>query len=149
MIHRDTELRYINAQLGWGVFATKVIPAGTITWHRDPLDRVFTEAEYEALDADSRKILDALAYWKDGHVVLCWDSAKYLNHACQPNTFATQFELDIAIRRILPGEEITVDYRRIDLDEPFECLRPECPGLVLPKSAFAEESVGVVSSYAK
>ena len=32
MIHPDTELRFISPEIGFGVFATKLIPQGTITW---------------------------------------------------------------------------------------------------------------------
>lgn len=35
MIHPDTELRFINPEIGYGVFATQFIPRGTITWVRE------------------------------------------------------------------------------------------------------------------
>ena len=44
MIHPDTELQFINDEIGHGVVATKLIPAGTITWVLDKLDREFTKA---------------------------------------------------------------------------------------------------------
>ena len=40
MIHPDTELRYVNDAIGYGVFATRHIPCGTITWVRDHLDQI-------------------------------------------------------------------------------------------------------------
>ena len=42
MIHPDTELRFINDVIGYGVVATKFIPKGTITWVQDDLDRVYS-----------------------------------------------------------------------------------------------------------
>ena len=36
MIHSDTELRPVNAVVGLGVFATRRLPRGTVTWVRDP-----------------------------------------------------------------------------------------------------------------
>jgi hypothetical protein len=41
MIHPDTELRYVNDIIGYGVFATRLIPRGTITWVQDELYQVF------------------------------------------------------------------------------------------------------------
>ena len=35
MIHPDTELRFIDATLGFGVFATRFIRRGTVTWVRE------------------------------------------------------------------------------------------------------------------
>ena len=47
MIHPNTELRFINKEVGYGVVATKPIPAGTITWVLDKLDRTFTPDEFQ------------------------------------------------------------------------------------------------------
>ena len=44
MIHPHTELRFINEQMGFGVFATQFIPKGTIIWALDELDQIL-EAE--------------------------------------------------------------------------------------------------------
>lgn len=41
MIHPHTELKHINNEVGYGVVATKFIPAGTITWVLDKLDQEF------------------------------------------------------------------------------------------------------------
>ena len=40
MIHPDTELRFINREIGFGVVATRLIRRGTIIWVRDELDQV-------------------------------------------------------------------------------------------------------------
>jgi hypothetical protein len=45
MLHPDTELRFVNRTIGYGVFATRMIPRGTITWVRDRLDQAFTPAQ--------------------------------------------------------------------------------------------------------
>ncbi len=44
MMHPHSELRFINESIGYGVFATKFIPKGTITWILDELDQKFTES---------------------------------------------------------------------------------------------------------
>ena len=40
VLHPSSELRYINPSIGYGVFATRFIPKGTITWVFDELDQV-------------------------------------------------------------------------------------------------------------
>ena len=38
MLHPDTELRVVSADIGFGVFATALIPKGTIVYIKDPLE---------------------------------------------------------------------------------------------------------------
>lgn len=47
MIHPDTELRFVTPDIGNGVFATRFIPKGTLTWVRDRLDQTFTPEDVE------------------------------------------------------------------------------------------------------
>ena len=42
MIHPDTEVRRVDDVVGVGVFATALIPRGTLTWALDPLDQLLT-----------------------------------------------------------------------------------------------------------
>ena len=49
MIHPKTEIKFINNEVGYGVVATEFIPAGTITWVLDKLDREFSPKEFEAM----------------------------------------------------------------------------------------------------
>ena len=42
MIHPASELRFISAEIGHGVFATEFIPRGTLVWVLDEFDRVLT-----------------------------------------------------------------------------------------------------------
>ena len=57
MIHPKTELQFINKEIGYGVVATEFIPAGTITWVLDKLDREFTPAELESLEPIYQSLL--------------------------------------------------------------------------------------------
>ena len=45
MLHPHTELRHVSKLIGYGVFATQLIPKGTITWVRDDLDQTFSPGE--------------------------------------------------------------------------------------------------------
>src|SRR4029077_11071618 len=40
VIHPDSELRFINPVIGYGLFATSLIRKGTLTWVRDDLDQI-------------------------------------------------------------------------------------------------------------
>lgn len=127
MIHPDTELRFINEKIGYGVVATRLIPKGTITWALDRLDRIFTPAEIQSMAPIYRQIMDKYTYRNPvGNHVFCWDNARYINHSSNANCITTAYEFEIAIRDIQPGEELTDDYGYLNLEEPFEVL-PE-PG---------------------
>lgn len=121
MIHPHTELRFINATIGHGVVATKFIPAGTITWVLDKLDREFTPEEVSKMENIYRDILDTYTYRNNkGNFVLCWDLGRYVNHSFNSNCLTTAYDFEIAIRDIHPGEQLTDDYGYLNISEPFE-----------------------------
>lgn len=122
MLHPATELRWTSPAIGWGVFATALIPRGTITWVQDPLDQVFSPSRVGRLPAPLLDALDRYSYVNGlGERVLCWDHARYINHHCVPTVLSPGFEFDVALRNIAPGEEITTDYGSLNLDAPFDC----------------------------
>ena len=50
MIHPDSELRFVGAfDRIWSLFATRLIPKGTITWAGQPLDQIISPTRLEAL----------------------------------------------------------------------------------------------------
>lgn len=127
MIHPDTEIRFINDQIGFGVFATKFIPKGTITWTLDKMDGVYSPEEIEVLHPLYQPVIEKYCYRNSkGEFILCWDHARFVNHSFRSNCMSTAYEFEIAIRDIHPGEELTDDYGYLNITEPFECL-PE-PG---------------------
>ena len=127
MIHPDTELRFINEQIGYGVVALKPIPRGTITWALDKLDRIYSPEEVRGMDDLYQKVLDKYTYRNaQGNHILCWDNARFVNHSSHANCLTTAYEFEIAIRDIAAGEELTDDYGYLNLEEPFHVM-PE-PG---------------------
>ncbi|MCB0801615.1 MAG: SET domain-containing protein-lysine N-methyltransferase, partial [Flavobacteriales bacterium] len=58
MIHPKTELKFISKEIGYGVVATEFIPAGTITWALDKLDREFSLIEFQSFEPIYQNILD-------------------------------------------------------------------------------------------
>lgn len=123
MIHPHTELRFIRPEIGWGVVATRRIPAGTVTWVLDPLDRIFEPAEVAALPTACQRQLETYAY-RDarGRHVLCWDHGRFVNHSFRSNCLSTAYDFELAVRDIEEGEELTDDYGYLNVSEPFECL---------------------------
>ncbi|MDX1471578.1 MAG: SET domain-containing protein [Flavobacteriaceae bacterium] len=123
MIHPHTELQFINEQIGYGVVATKLIPAGTITWVLDKLDRAFTPSQKNALDPLYQEILDTYTYRDNkGNFVLCWDNGRFVNHSFKSSCMSTAYDFEIAIRDIHPGEQLTDDYGYLNVTEPFEAM---------------------------
>ena len=57
MIHPYTAVRYISAEKGCGLVATRPLPRGTIIWTRDHLDRVFLAADLDGYAPQYREIL--------------------------------------------------------------------------------------------
>ncbi len=123
MIHPHTELRFIRPEIGYGVVATRRIPKGTITWCLDALDRVFTPAEVAAMAPAYREILDKYTYRNAaGDHVLCWDHGRFVNHSFRPNCLPTPYEMELAVRDIEPGEELTDHYGALNIARPFEAV---------------------------
>lgn len=123
MIHPSTELRFISPEIGFGVVATEFIPKGTITWVLDSLDRSFTNEQIEALHPTLQHHIQTYTYrdFKGNHV-LCWDHGRYVNHSFRSNCLSTAYDFEIAIRDILPGEQLTDDYGYLNVLEPFEAV---------------------------
>lgn len=120
MIHPHTELRFIDDEIGYGVVATSFIPAGTITWVLDELDREFKPAEINSMKTIYQSILDKYAFRnKDGNFILCWDHGRYVNHSFNSNCLTTAYDFEVAIRDIYPGEQLTDDYGYLNVTEPF------------------------------
>ena len=135
MVHPDTELRFVNPTIGWGVFATRRIPRGTVIWVLDPLDQRFTPAQFARMPAFARQQLDKYSYVDGrGNYVLCWDHARFFNHCCSANCLSVGYDFEIAVRDIAAGEELTDDYGTLNPTEPFPCFcgDPACRKRILP-----------------
>jgi hypothetical protein len=135
MIHPHSELRFASPEIGFGVFATRFIPKGTITWVFDRLDQIVVPSRASELPTPLRNQLDIYSYLNGrGERVLCWDHARFVNHSCHPTSLAPGFDLEIAIRDIHPGEQITDDYGSLNIEVPFQCACgvPQCRGVIGP-----------------
>ncbi len=133
MIHPNTEIKHINDQIGFGVFATAFIPKGTIVYAKDLYEIEVSREEYLSLPLTLQQTIEKYSYIdENGRRIVSWDIAKYVNHCCYSNTISTGYGFEIARRDILPGEEITDDYGLFNLEYTMElsCSRKECRGKV-------------------
>jgi len=122
MIHPDTELRLSNPRIGLGVFATRFIPKGTLTWVRDRIDQALTPAAVAQLPSAYHDIILKYSFIDGrGHFVLCWDHARFVNHSCSPTCRSAGYDFEMAVRDIEPGEELTDDYGSLNLEYGFDC----------------------------
>ena len=120
MIHPKTELKLISNEIGYGVVATDFIPAGTITWALDKLDREFSPMDFQLIEPVYQTILDTYTFRNNkGNFVLCWDNGRYVNHSFNSNCLTTAYDFEIAIRDIQPGEQLTDDYGYLNIPYPF------------------------------
>lgn len=129
MIHPKTELRFVNKEIGYGVFATAHIPKGTILYVKDYLDIEIGEEEFNTFDDNYKNIVDKYSYIDErGIRVVSWDHAKYVNHKCDCNSMSTGYGFEIAIKDIEAGEEITDEYGLFNspLPIPLNCGCKDC-----------------------
>ena len=109
---KDRPFRVGRAQTGLGLFATTPIGRGeTIVEYTG--ERIPTRLAQELDRRRANKYLFEI----DGRWTIDGSSranvARYVNHACKPNAEAELVRgrmLFRACKRILPGEEITIDY---------------------------------------
>lgn len=139
MLHPHTEVRLISDRCGLGVVATHPIPAGTVVWTRCALDQTLPATRVRGLRGLYRRATQHYCFVdRRGDYVLCWDNARFVNHSCEPNCISPGgFELDLAVRDIAPGEQLTNHYAALNIDHRFacECGAPSCTGAVRPSDA--------------
>ncbi|MBW2982795.1 SET domain-containing protein-lysine N-methyltransferase [Candidatus Woesearchaeota archaeon] len=131
---------------GTGVYAAKDIPEGAIIIEytgrkitKAESDRIYEE-QYEKHTRNGEEegavyIFELNKTWDiDGNVP--WNTARYINHSCDPNAETENTGRRIlikALRDIKEGEEITYNYGYdIDnyQDHPCRCGSPRCVGYI-------------------
>ena len=133
MIHPSTELRFIDPSMGYGVFASALIPKGTIVYVKDALEIEIDPEAFSTLAPLLQKQIDRYSYIDErGMHIVSWDLAKYVNHRCDCNTMSTGYGFEIALRDIYPGQEITDEYGLFNIAEPMSliCACPNCRGII-------------------
>jgi uncharacterized protein len=116
MLLVPTELRPSPLH-GIGLFASAPIARGTAVWRFAPgFDQEFDDAEIDRMEPHIRGFFDTYGYLDrtTKRLILCFDNARFANHSESPNLRPdyTQdaFGIDVALRDISAGEELTLDY---------------------------------------
>lgn len=102
---------------GLGVFAAMPIGKGTAVWRFEAgLDMEFAPDIVEALPKHVREFFSRYGYIDRNlnRLILCFDDARFVNHSDAPNVTTDYARdshgLDVALRDIAAGEELTMDY---------------------------------------
>lgn len=137
---------------GTGVYATRFIPSETkvIEYVGERVDKEESERRANAQMAHAELTGDAAVYIftlddkhdLDGNVE--WNTARLLNHSCDPNCeswISGKRIFVYALRDIEEGEELTFDYG-FDLetweDHPCHCGAPHCVGYIVRQEDWEE-----------
>lgn len=144
MIHPDTEVRWINEHVGKGVFATRLIPRGTIVWTQCDFDIVMSSEKLTVMPKPYRDIASVYGYVSQtGETILCWDEGRFVNHSCDPSMLSLGHKVEIAVRDIEPGDELTCDYGTLNYSSALHCLcaSPLCRGKILAEDALDFDAI--------
>jgi len=136
MIHPASELRHVSSAVGYGVFATRFIPKGSITWVLDDLDQVIDSARIPDMQPILQSSIEKYSYLNgEGERILCWDHSRFINHSCDATSLPPGYDFEIAVGDIQEGEEITDDYGLLNLEADFLCAcgSKQCRGTIRPR----------------
>jgi len=132
-------LRVVRSKIhGYGVVATRPIPAGEIICYGDGViydgDADFNDTYALVLPAEDTSKGKPLFF-----DLVC--QTRWFNHSCAPNTDVmlkfdeetnTMIAWWVSTREIPVGEEITYDYAFVaDVAEPCCCGEPNCRGVIV------------------
>ena len=117
---------------GLGLFSAGPIPAGTTIWvFNQGVDWRFDRRQLDAFPDGYRELLEHWSYEEvEGVFVLCGDNAKFMNHSFDPNCLDLPPEITVTRRAIEADEELTCDYRMIDVSCAKSGLRDWMPRAV-------------------
>lgn len=109
--------------------ATRPIPAGTVVWVLCEFDLVLDRSQLPEMSRSHRDILDRYAFISpEGDILLQWDLARFGNHSCDAVLQSVRYDVEIAIRDVAAGEQITTEYGNLNRDFEFACScgSPRC-----------------------
>ena len=104
---------------GIGVFSAQDIKVGDLVWKFVPeIDRIieYSFESFRDYNAQDKDFIDTYSYCDKqlNKWILSADNDRFTNHSDTPNTFAVDNGEVFACRDISIGEEITIDYYKID-----------------------------------
>jgi hypothetical protein len=130
LLHPDLVIR--NSPLsGRGLFAIRKILKGTIIWRWDKdNERIYTKSQLAKFSKRYQDIVRKYGNeYNNQRINYSIDASKYWNHSCDPNTAPLTSEIlymDIAIKDIEIGEEMTFDYSLVMSGKWPQSFRCNC-----------------------
>lgn len=125
------EVRALN-NVDRALFAKRDIRRGQLIGCFDGRAAMFPVGADGRLETGAFAFKDLIQLRRIGDAVLAlapvdeFDGIDFINHSCRPNTVVRQGVVLTARRAIRKGEEITMDYRKIDaVPEGIRCWCPE------------------------
>lgn len=122
---------------GKGYFADQFIPLGTIVYCYSSKDTKVSKKQFDLLPKDKRDHLVEFAVEDEFGNWVETETGPFTNHSCTPNIMPIYIQghyLDIAIKDISIGEEITLDYGFFYSSEKWEmacnCRTKDCRKVV-------------------
>jgi uncharacterized protein len=131
-----TDWRYVEEYTGpvvsRGIRALTIIPSGTVIGCYDGALKSFPLQNGRLLEPHMHKRIVQIAIAGDsllGLINTAVAGIDYINHSCEPNITPRDRIVLVTHRLVLPGEPLTLDYRRWDLVPegiPCWCDVPAC-----------------------
>lgn len=116
MLVIKTDLKEFKGK-GIGLVAKEFIKKGKVVWTFNSVVDIKIDKKSIPKEASNFYNTYAVEYKKD-KFALNTDNARFINHSKNPNTKSLgRFKNNIAVRDIASGEEITIDYSKIDVGE--------------------------------
>ena len=114
MLTVKTKLKEVKGK-GIGLIADENIKKGQTVWRYNPV--VDIKIDKKDIPKEAKAFYDEYAVqYKKGKFALNTDNARFINHSKNPNIKSLgEFNINIAMRKIKKGEELTIDYTTIDV----------------------------------
>jgi SET domain-containing protein len=99
---------------GIGLFADEFIAKSALVWKFEPsLDILISNKEIAKFSHSAREQFYNYAFLDKTHgkYMLCGDDGRFFNHSENPNCDDGLPDITVALKDILQGEELTVNYR--------------------------------------
>ena len=105
---------------GFGLYATLKINVGTVVWLPCSQCAIYDGERQQELTAEALEDLDEYGYrLSNQDIIMPCSNATLLNHSCEAKVLDFGLDFGIAVRPILSGEEITIDYATFRADQPW------------------------------
>jgi SET domain-containing protein len=112
MLTIKTKLKEFKGK-GIGLVADKNIKKGTAVWTYSQIIDIFVKNK--DIPKESADFFETYGVKRKGGFFLNLDNARFINHSFKPNTKSLGHEENnIAIKNIKKGEEITINYEKIE-----------------------------------